>query len=1097
VATQIRKAASESITEEDLRIRVESLLKSLVLDPLGIPWGRYEHSPKKYSTLISGVRIDALHAHVVVEYESPKSFEKKGDYEHAIQQVKDGIVRHAQGVTERLPRYFGVALDGYKIGFVRYRVRLEDFEVSRAPLDVNRSTIARFVEAVVGLKRKALDAEELVKDFGPGSELSNKMIRAFYDKLNGKVRARTSILFRDWKRVFSQVCAYDLEKLKGLEEQYGFERGDADVEKLPFSLHSYFALLMKLLAAEVGSLYWPIMGSYLKALEDAYYSGPDRLGNQLEDLENGGLFAKLGILNFLEGNYFAWYLGEWDRKLADSIVLVVNKLSDYDPSTVELEPDKIKDLFKRLYQNLVPKKIRHDLGEYYTPDWLAELVLDEVGYTLDTFDKLREKENDPLAPLDLRVLDPACGSGTFLLLAIRRVREYVDEHWIDRRGALQRIVKNVVGFDLNPLAVMASRANYLISIGDMLREKGAEQVEIPIYLADSVLVERKTTVFGTSTYSLRTVAGKFPVPVSIVEKSTLTRMLNTMEQCVKLGYTPNEFIAQVKRESTLTEDEIIVLKDLYRDISKLEREGKNRIWLRILKNSFAPLLIGRFDYVVGNPPWINWESLPDSYREITTDLWDRYGLLRRTKGFGLGKAKRDLAMLFVTASVDRYLAESGLLGLLVPFTLFKTQAGAGFRVFLRYKSKVIKVHDLVRLRPFEDALNRTSLLMLSQGSSEFPIGCASWTKVLGADIDFESTLRQICSATERYETVLEPIDVDKPESSWSMVRPGASSAVRKMLGTSEYRAHEGANTALNGVYWIDVLSKSQDTVTIRNLATIGKKHVKEVTAPIENQMVYPLIRGRDVKMWSAQPSGHIVLPVKKDGKTIASSELKVRGMKTFAYFAEFYEDLVNRRGEPYGSLLQPYRELTRGKAEKIAPPFYMLFNVQPSLAPYKVLWKEISGEISGKGAFSVAVSAPLKDADLGSKSVIPDHKLMLVPFYEENEAHYVAAILNSPIARLIVASYTIETAISTHVLKHIKIPRFDAKNELHVHLSDLSKKAHELVSQGSTAELKRVQDEIDGKVSELYELTEQEMNEVKQSLSILTGEETEGEQGEQ
>jgi hypothetical protein len=379
VATQIRKAASESITEEDLRIRVESLLKNRVLDPLGIPWGRYEHSPKKYSTLISGVRIDALHAHVVVEYESPKSFEEKGDYEHAIQQVKDGIVRHAQGVTERLPRYFGVALDGYKIGFVRYRLRLGDFEVSRVPLDVNRSTIARFVEAVVGLKRKALDADELVKDFGPGSELSNKLIRAFYDKLNGKVRARTSILFNDWKRVFSQVCAYDREKLKGLEEQYGFERGDADVEKLLFSLHSYFALLMKLLAAEVGSLYWPIMGSYLKALEDAYYSGPDRLGNQLEDLENGGLFAKLGILNFLEGNYFAWYLGEWDYKLADSIALAVNKLSDYDPSTAELEPDKIKDLFKRLYQNLVPRKIRHDLGEYYTPDWLPSSSLMKLG----------------------------------------------------------------------------------------------------------------------------------------------------------------------------------------------------------------------------------------------------------------------------------------------------------------------------------------------------------------------------------------------------------------------------------------------------------------------------------------------------------------------------------------------------------------------------------------------------------------------------------------------------------------------------------------------------------------------------------------------
>ena len=62
---------------------------------------------------------------------------------------------------------------------------------------------------------------------------------------------------------------------------------------------------MKLLAAEVGSMYLlPTMVSYLKALEDAYYKSVEELREQLSELEQGGLFAKLGIINFIEGDFF-------------------------------------------------------------------------------------------------------------------------------------------------------------------------------------------------------------------------------------------------------------------------------------------------------------------------------------------------------------------------------------------------------------------------------------------------------------------------------------------------------------------------------------------------------------------------------------------------------------------------------------------------------------------------------------------------------------------------------------------------------------------------------------------------------------------------
>lgn len=117
-------------------------------------------------------------------------------------------------------------------------------------------------------------------------------------------------------------------------------------------------------------------------------------------------------------------------------------------------------MLKRLYQYLVPKRIRHDLGEYYTPDWLAELVISEIGYD---------------GNLNKRFLDPACGSGTFLVLAIKRARQYALDHFVDETETLEGILKNIVGFDLNPLAVLSARTNYLIALGKLIKYKSGEK----------------------------------------------------------------------------------------------------------------------------------------------------------------------------------------------------------------------------------------------------------------------------------------------------------------------------------------------------------------------------------------------------------------------------------------------------------------------------------------------------------------------------------------------------------------------------------------------------------------------------------------------
>ncbi len=726
VYSGIKQAATFAKNEEELRIRVSNIIENEIISKLretekDIPFARYEY------TFISGGRADALYGHVIIEYKAPGKLTRDKDIAKAKEQVISYIKKEAE-VEERYKHFLGVIISD-KIAFVRYDERNKQW-ILRGPYDITRETVIRLIEAIRGLKRKKLCVEELLRDFGPKSDIAKTAVRVFYNKIINPKSGKTKLLFEDWVRLFSQACGYSPEKLKGLEKEYNLK--GANNTALLFAIHTYYALLMKLLAAEITYLFgtgkWLV--SYVSKLEDAHLRGLNVLKKELEELESGGIFKKiLGITNFVEGDYFSWYLEEFDQDIANVVSLIAKRLADYEPATPILEPEYARDLLKRLYQHLVPRKVRHDLGEYYTPDWLADLVLDEIGYTIENFEKLAKEKEDPTYPLQLRLLDPACGSGTFLILAIKRLKEYADRHYLtDIVG--KYILQNIVGYDLNPLAVLAARTNYLLAIADVLHGREQAEIEIPVYLADSLLIETRTTLTGSS-YIIRTSAGNFEIPKQIVDEGLLGKLLDFIAEKVELEYTPDEFEKFIKDKLAIDDSHILsMLKKLYSIFYELEKAGKNKIWTSIIRNAFAPLLKGKFDYVVGNPPWINWESLPEDYRQRSKDLWDQYGLLKG-KGKGMGKVKREIASLFVARSLDRFTKENGKLAFLIPFTVFKTQAGAGFREFLargkpsnKVACKILKIHDLVTLYPFEGAVNRTAMIVVERnGKTEFPVPC--------------------------------------------------------------------------------------------------------------------------------------------------------------------------------------------------------------------------------------------------------------------------------------------------------------------------------------------------------------------------------------
>jgi type II restriction/modification system DNA methylase subunit YeeA len=1091
VVVCLKNAVVRAVSEEDVRVWVSKCLEDKVLAPLGVVGvGRYEY------TLISGARVDALYGHVVIEYKAPGRLATASDIQRAKQQVIE-YIKAESGDKAEWRRYLGVIVSD-RVAFVRYDPRA-DVWVMRGPYDIRREVVVKLVEALRGLRRKPLDASHLIDDFGLKSPLTKKAISVLYRKLVGSKSPRARLLFDDWRRLFTQATGYrpeELEELPELARELGLS-GKVNFDALIFSSHTYYAFLMKLMAAEIVYLYGggKFYRSYISELDDAFSrEGVEGLRKALAELEGGGVFRRLlNIENFLEGDYFSWYLDELDGEVAEVVAEVSRRLSDYEIATPQLEPEFARDLLKRLYQNLVPGELRHRLGEYYTPDWLANLLLDEVGLSYENI--LRMGEEDTLKPLKLRVLDPACGSGTFLVLYISRLRRYAEERYLTD-VLLGYLLTNVVGYDLNPLAVLTARTNYLLAVADLLAYvKGS--VELPVYLSDSVMIERSTTLEG-NVYVLRTSGGEFSVPVSVVERGLLGNVLAEVSRCLENKYSVDEFRKRLEFVFRLEGGELEAVARLYEVLLKLEREGRNRVWVAVIRNAFAPILRGVFDFVVGNPPWVNWENLPESYREVSKSLWGFYGLTEVAGKVGLGKVKRDLAMLFLARCFDRYLAGGGVLGFLIPFTVFKTQAGAGFRRFLASRTRVRVVHDLVTLYPFEGAVNRTAAVVVERvGPNELDMVVREnlrgvkhvvWVNPSKKPVTTDKPLEDVLRETRRHYVVMVPLEAGKPESIWMQLTPKAVDAVRKLLtGPKHYKAHAGVYVGLKQVYYVRIKGRTSDgRLVITNPEEPGqKKSVKQVEAAVEPDLIYPLMRGRDVKKWFVDfEDRYIILPHDpKTAKPISEMTIKTKFPNTYDYLNHFKKELEKR------SIHKLW-----GKNN----PFYTVYDIGVyTFQPYKVVWKRIAGAITGKAvSFACAVITPIN-----GKPVIVDDSTILVNTNDINESYYLAGFLNSLLSRTIIASYSYELRQETHIVDFIKIPKFDPQNEAHNKIAELSKRAHELASIKHSKppaaerynhiekELGKVEREIDLAVAELFGLSEEDLREFEKLMAILSGEE--------
>lgn len=1046
VAHAMTRIAAQAKSEEDVRHECNKLIENF-LDKAGIqPKGRHEYG-------LAGGRVDSKYGGVILEYKYPHgpgriSVDRDAaGTRAAVEQIKQRFRDFQKEEQVEPERLFAAACDGSALVFVRRRGG--KFEVEPQP--VTPYAVERLLRALLslGARGQSFTPDHLAAHFGADSPLAQQGLRDIYSVIKDTSDKKAKTFFSQWKMLFSEVCGYDVEgrneKIRQLGSHYGLR--NAKPAELLFSLHTYYAVFMKFLAAEIAGAFSPLGVSVVKRCVNAATS--DKLRHEMENLEQGGIWNELGITNFLEGDLFSWYLSAWEDSMADAVRNIVRKLDEFDPTTLSVDPAESRDLLKKLYQHIFPKSVRHDLGEYYTPDWLAEHVLNETDYS-----------GDP----DKRVLDPACGSGTFLVAVVNRIKEWFatnrDQCGYGEEELVQKILKNVIGFDLNPLAVMAARTNYLLAIRDLLKFAG--KVELPVYLCDSIMTPANySTEAATFPYhQFKTAVETFNIPREVVDADRLPAYASTIERCVRQQYTADEFVARCTAEGVPVSQQRLHLQ-LYNKLCKLDAKNQNGIWARIIKNAFAPIFMEPVDYIVGNPPWINWESLPGEYRDRMKPLWQAYGLFTLSgTAARLGGGKKDISMLFVYACLDNYLVDNGRLGFVITQTVFKTSgAGDGFRnlQFRRNgRSIVIRplgVDDLSSSQVFEGATNRTAVFVCEKRYDGFyyPVPYTIWRGP--SRIDQDASLSEVLELVERLECGAVPVAADDPCSPWLTVPTPALPGVRKVLGKSHYSAYAGCCTWLNSVYWVQVVAKAgSDALLIRNLWDVGEIKVEPVQAAVEAELVYPLLRGRDVSRWYALPSANIILsqdPGRRDG--ITEPHMKKSFPRAYAYFRRFEEQLRNRSG------FRKYFDPT--------DPFYSMYNVGSyTLAPWKVVWREQSSDFLA----SVASSGT-------GRPIVPDHKLMLVECYSAQEAYYLAALLNSSPSRLTVASYVIPTSTSTHVLDRIAIPKYDGGNQLHIHLAELSEAAHDATAHYKAQTVRRVEKEIDRLAAELWKITDDEL----------------------
>lgn len=1023
---QASKAKNEATIESSFEISFYGLLKELGLKIF--PEKQKAVNTKRH---VNKGKIDSSYGAVVIEYKHKSKLKTVKHLQYATKQ----IVEYIEGLaTDSDDYYLGVITDGLRIKFISYRnIIIHEGKIHK----LNDKDILWLIKNIISLETKELNSKNLVAEFcfPERDNLSIKLIRALHKALVDNPTKKTHMLNAEWERLF-KLGHEDKSHQQKIEER-GVVLGEIVNKKnldLPeqynvlFCLQTAYAIIVKLIAYRVISdIYFD---SPLDSFKSLSSSDKETLRIFFENYEEGSIFRDLGIDNLLEGDFFSWYCTDeqWNDDIGDILQEIILKLSDYEDKKDIFHKSKVYDLFRELYLNIIPGVVRYSLGEYYTPRWLAQHLLEVAVNGKDLW----------------RGLDPCAGSGTFVIAMIERIID--DCGSMPKEQIFNQVIKRVKAIDLNPLSVLTARVNYFVAISAYIPDSFT-YIEIPVYLGDSANIPKESEVDGIKciTYQISTELGDLEI---VIPKSALksaqpfSEAMYEMEGCIRNNEPKDALSSLLKVIPEAERTDVIKsrLKHLTDILIELEKQKWNRIWSRIIKNFLSTASLGKFDVIIGNPPWIDWKNLPTGYRNQIKGLCLRRNLF---SGDGLtGGINLNICALITNVVAENWLSDSGVFGFLMPKPLIFQQTYDGFRKLkLEHRSQLYfkELHDWTNAgHPFypvtqhfltyyfsfkKPPFNRIPVKkFFKMGIVNIPEKHLSdWSEVKGF-FNIES-----CYAGQ----------LSKDHTAYTYTNKAKDlTSFRKVSGKCAYKGREGIEFYPQEItlFTIDEKRKKRrkNILWLNNLQNPKSKYkVPNFSVLLEQTYLYPLVKGPDIKQFEIDHSGFIVpFPYEKENPRLAlePKDLRKKSPLLLQHFQKFRKII---------EMQTDYNRKIKGKYDNI---FYSFARVgKYSFAPVHVVYRD-----NTKWGAAV-VTETVTPWGENKRFLFQNHAVSMCEdedgnFITEDEAHYICAILNAPI----VVKFILQSSDSRtfKINPPIFLPKFNKKDKKHLALSRLSKQAH-------------------------------------------------------
>jgi hypothetical protein len=753
-----------------------------------------------------------------------------------------------------------------------------------------------------------------------------------------------------------------------------------------FITHTYLVIIAELVAHEV-------MGLSI-----------DRPASEINGLLVGKQFAGRQLYGVVEADFFDWPAAVAGG--AHVVAGIARRLSKFEWSDVE------HDVLKELYESVIDAPTRHKLGEYYTPDWLAQKMVNE---------RLTD-------PLQQRLLDPACGSGTFLFWAVRRVLIACDDAGLTNRDALERVVHQVQGVDLHPVAVTLARVTYLLALTPERLAAHRDEIAVPVFLADSLRWEHDETVrmekdglTVRTTDQLELFERDLHFPEGVLEQpARFDRLVAALAEKAASRHTAAipKIGGLLNKHKVDDEQDRAAIELVFIKLCHLHDAGRDHLWSYYIRNLARPLAYLRegnqADVLVGNPPWL-------AYRSMPVKLQQTYRRLAAERSLWAGRkvaTNQDLSDLFVARSVEQYLAAGGTFSFVMPFGVLSRRQFAGFRTGdwsngrFGARAHLTPADDFARVKPTPFPMPCCVISgVKTQTPRALPANAKVWRgRIPRRDLDWLKTSEHLTAEEENVAAA-----VDSDASPYRRRFSQGATFIPRVLLTVERVAAGNLGVAAGRVPVRSARSSNEKQPW---------KHVDALEEVIEERFVRPLHTGATIVAFRERLPRLAIVPW-LDGDFLDGEDERIDEFPGLAAWWRRAERLWDANKAPATTLTLREQVDFRGKLTRQFP-----------LARHRVVYS--------------ASGQHLAACRIDDRSAVIDKSLYWAPVKSADEGRYLCAVLNSSaLAEAVLGLQARGQHNPRHFDMHVfelPFPEFEGSNDVHRRLARLAERAEQVVA---------------------------------------------------